>query len=336
MGTSVLRRMQYGKEAVHGTAVAAAHFVPVAVPQIKADRKPTYPRENAGVLADAVRSYVSGRLVKDSFKMDTAYYQLLPMLFSASLKGGITPAEQTVDQNDYLWDHTPAMDGTSNAQDSLTLERGDDTFAVKSEYVMFDSLKISGDINQAGGDSSVQIETSYFGRQNTSAAFTAGLSMQALTPINAKLARFFLDGSWANVGVTEKTLTLRGFNIEIMSGLHPKFHGSGNEYFDNHGEGAMAVMASFVFEGNANMAAIYSAHQAASLQVARLKIEGPQIGTGEKQSLQLDFSGSWEDVVPLSAESNGNDLWAAVLHGFYDPIGGKLMQVQVVTDVATL
>lgn len=336
MGTSTLRKIQYGKETTHGTAVPATRILPASVPPIKADRKPTYPREDVGVLADAVRSYISGVLVQDSIKWDTAYYQLLPLIFSCGIKGGLTPAEQTTGQHDYLWAHTPSMDGTSNAQNSLTLERGDNGFMVESEYVMFDDIKIGGEISQEGGDSSVTLEASYFGRQNTVTSFTDGLSIPALTPINAKLARLFVDSAWADVGETELTSTLRTFDLEIITGLHPKFHGSGNLYFDTHGEGPMSVMSAFVFEGNANAASIYTAHLNQTLQVARLLIEGPAIGAGKKHTLQIDFSGTWEEVIPLSSESNGNNLWAATLHGFYDVTGAKLLDAQVITDRNTL
>lgn len=336
MGTAVLRKMQYGKETTHGTAVAATKMLPVAVPPIKPDRKPTYPRENAGILADAVRSYISGRLVKDSLKFSTGYFQLLPLLFSCGIKGGLTAAEQTTGQHDYLWDHTPDLTGVSNAQDSITLEHGDNDLVVETEYVMFDSIKISGEINQDGSDSSVKIEAGYFGRQNTVVSFTAGLSSVALTPINAKLARFYLDTAWSGIGSTEKTATLRGFEIEILTGLHPKMLGSGNEYFDTHGEGPMAIMGAFTFEGNANSSAIYSAHIANTFQAVRLLVNGPQIGTGQNHKLQIDMGGTWENVIPLASESNGNSLWTAVLHGFYDPTGAKLLDVNVITDTNTL
>ncbi len=228
------------------------------------------------------------------------------------------------------------MDGTSNAQNSITLERGDNGFEVETEYVMFDDLKIGGEISQEGGDSSVTLEAAYFGRQNSVTAFTPGLSIPALTPINAILAKLFIDSTWAGVGVTELTSTLRAFDIEIITGLHPKFHGSGNLYFDTHGEGPMSVMAAFTFEGNTNAANIYTAMNSQALQVCRLLIEGPQIGTGEKHMLQIDFSGTWEEVIPLASESNGNNLWTATLHGFYDVTGAKLLDVQVITDRNTL
>lgn len=336
MGTSTLRKMQYGKETTHGTAVAASTLLPIAVQQIKDDRKPTYPRENVGVLANASRSYISGRIVKDTLKWDSAFYQLLPLILSCGVKGGLTPSELNVGQGDYSWQFSPAWDGTSNAQNSITLERGDNDFVVETEYVMFDSIKISGEMNQDGGDSTESIEVSYFGRQNTVTSFTGGLSIPVLTPINAKLTKLYIDSAWADVGDTEKTLTLRSYDVEIQTGLHPKFHGSGQETFDNHGEGPMSIMASFVFEGNANAEAIYTARDAQTLQVIRLATTGPQIGTGANHSRTLDFSGTWSSVIPLSSESNGNNLWAAVLQGFYDPIGAKMFDIAVVTNKSAI
>ena len=337
MGTSTLRKIQYGKETVAGIAVAATKVLPISnVPPIQPDRKPTYPRENVGVLADAVRAYNTGILVRDKLKWSTGYHQILPLLFSCGVKGNVTATETTGGQHDYAWAFTPALTGASNAQDSITLERGDDTFMVETEYVKFDSIKISGEINQDGEDSACTIEAGYFGRQNTVTAFTAGLTIPALTPINAKLARFYLDTAWAGVGSTEKTATLRGFNIEIMTGLHPKFLGSTAEYFTRHGEGPMGIMASFTFEGNSNMAAIFAAQQAVSLQVSRLLIIGPQIGSGVSHKLQIDIGGAWESIVPLASESNGNNLWTAVLRGYYDPTGAKMFGVDVVTDTNTI
>lgn len=336
MGTNVLRKIQYGKESVKGTAVAATRILPVVNPPISADRKPTYPREDAGVLAESIRSYVAGRLVRDKLKWDSFYYQALPMLLSCGIKGNITPTEQTAGQGDYLWDYAPNMTGTSNAQDSLTIERGDNAFMVESEYCMFDSFKLSGEVNQDGEDSAMKAEASYFGRQNTVSSFTAALAIPALTPINTKLTRLFIDPTWAAVGSTEKTLTLRAYDIEVITGLHPKFHGSSNDYFDNHGEGAMAIMAAFTFEGNSNTADIFTAFNSQALQVVRLKTEGPLISASKRHLLQLDFSGTWEEVIPLGSESNGNNLWTAVLHGFYDPTGGKMLAAQVGTNRNTL
>ena len=291
MAVEKLRKMQYGIEATHGTAVEATRILPVAVPPITPDRKPTYPREDVGINVDAVRSYIAGRLVRDKLNWDSAYFQSLPMLFSCGLQGNITAVEQTVSQGDYLWNYDPNYDDTDNETDSITLERGDDEMMVESEYVMFDRIKLSGECNQDGGDSAMRIEANYFGRQNTKASFTGALAIPTLHTINSKLTRFYLDTTWAGVGGTEKASTLRAYDIDIITGMHPKFHGSGNEYFDTHGQGAIGINGAFTFEGNATAEAIYDALNLQTLQVARLKILGPQIGTGVYHMLQVDFSG---------------------------------------------
>jgi hypothetical protein len=337
MAIEKMRLMQYGKETVKGTAVAATRILPVIVPPIQPDRKPTYPREDVGVNVDAVRSYISGRLVKDKMSWDSAYFQSLPLLFSCGIKGGVTPVEQTTGQKDYLWTFDPVYDHTSNNQDSITLERGDDEMMVESEYVMFERFKLSGECNQEGQDSAMRIEANYFGRQNTKASFTGGLNIPKLTTINSKLTQFFLDSTWATLGTTQKASTLRAYDIEILTGLHPKFHGSSNEYFDTHGQGPMAVMGAFTFEGNANAEAIFDAMNTQALQAVRLLIHGPKIGTtNNPHMLQIDFCGTWEDVIPLASASNGNNLWTAVLHGMYDTTAKKLLTIKVATDQNTI
>jgi len=328
--------MQYGAESAHGTAVAATKILPMAVPPIQPDREAIYPREDVGKRTDAYRSYIAGRMVSDKLKWDSAYWQSQAMLFSCGIQGGITPVEQTAGENDYLWAYDPPMDDTDPAQDSITLERGDDVFMVESEYVMFKRIKISGEINQEGKDSTEKIEAEYFGRQNTIATFTAGLTLPTLNSINSKLTRFFIDTTWAGAGGTEKTLTLRSYDLEILTGLHPKLFGSGSETFDTHGPGALNFLASFVLEGNSNALAIYSAFLAQSLAVVQLNTVGPQIGAGDPFSRVINMAGTWEKPIPLSGASNGNNLFAAVLHGKLDVTSGKLLTIALTTNHNTI
>jgi hypothetical protein len=337
MGQAFSSKVQYGKESTHGTAVAATKMLPTILQPIQQDETPTYPREHSGIRADGVRSYTNGKLVKDSLKFDVAYFQLLPLLLSCGVKGDITPVEQTADQDDYQWDHVPTMDDSvSNDQDSVTLERGDTNYMVETEYCMFSRLKFKGTINQEGGDSTMSIEADYFGRQNTASTFTS-LSPQAnLTKINSKLARLYLDTTWAGVGSTELAHTLRAFDYEIITGLAPDFSGDGGLTFYEHSEDVMAIMASFTFEGNSNMSTIAAAKAAQTLQVARLNIPGPQIGSGENYLFQLDFSGTWQTIIPMASQSNGKNVWTAVLKGFYDLTGEKLLQASTIVNQSTI
>lgn len=331
MGNRFFSKVQYGKESTRGTAVAATKILLGKVPAVNSDRQPVYPTEDVGIRADAVRAVVHQYLYNNTLSTEHGYFQQLPMLFGCGLKGGVTPSEVTPSQGDYLWTFTPSLTAANNP-DSLTIELGDDVQAFKAEYAMFERIRISGQVSQGMDASPVNVEADFFGRQLTPGTFTAALSLPSAEPINAKLSRFYLDTAWSGVGGTEKTNILRGFDIEILTGVHPKFSGSGSKYFNTHGEGLIMATANFTLEGDSNANAIFNAQQSQALQVVRLKIGGATISSGTPHSLTIDIGGTWESVSPLGGEDRTDNLHTATLRGYYDPTGAKLLQVAVVTN----
>lgn len=333
MGSRFFSKVQFGKESTRGTAVAADTLLLGRVPAVNSDRAPVFPREDVGVNAAAVRSVIHQYLYSNTLSSEHGYFQLLPVLFGCGLKGGVTATETNVGQGDYAWAFTPSLTA-ANSPDSLTIEMGDDVQAFEAEYAMFERIRISGQVAQGMDASPVTVEADFFARQLTPTSFTGAISLPTAEPINAKLARFYLDTSWSGVGGTEKTNILRSFDIEILTGVHPKFSGSGYKYFNTHGEGLIEVTANFTFEGNSDADAIFDLHQANTLSVARLKISGGTIGSGAAHSLSIDIGGKWESVSPLASEDRNDNLHSAVLRGHYDATGAKLLQVNVVTDVS--
>lgn len=333
-----LTKMQYGKETTSGTAVAATKYLlaaPMALPQ---DKQVHFPTDQMGIRARSGRAQNYEYLARGTVQFDNEhplYYQALPLLFSCGVKGGVTASEATGGQSDYLWTFTPTLTA-SNTPDSVTLEVGDDTQAFEMEYLQFERIRIAGQIAQDGAASPVTCDADFYARQVSATTFTGALTLPTVEPINAKLMRFYLDTAWASVGTTEKTGTLRSFDIEILTGLHPKFMGGANKYFDVHGQGYIDVMANLVLEGNATADAIWDAYQARTLQVLRFIVSGAQIGTGTYYNMTLDVGGYWESVEPLGGESNGNNLHNAVFHGVYDVTGAKLLQLLVTTNANTV
>jgi len=337
MGNRFFSKVQFGTEnpASHGTAVAADTLLLGKVPAINSDRKPVIPDEDIGIRARGLRSVIHQYLYSNTLSIEHGYFQILPWVFGHSLKGAVTPAEQTTDQDDYLWDHTPSLvSGASNAPDSSTIELGDDTQAFEAEYAMIERVRLSGQVAQGMDVSPVNIEVDFFSRQLTPTTFTGSIVPPVVEPLNAKLARIYVDSAWAGVGGTELANLLRGFDIEIISGLHPKFSGSGNKYFNAHGEGLIMATAQFTFEGLAAADALFDAQQAATFQVVRLAINGGQIGTGDNHNLSIDIGGIWESISPLGGEDRSDNLHTATLVDKYDITGAKLIQVQTTTNVA--
>jgi hypothetical protein len=331
MGSRFFSSVQYGKESVRGTAVAATKILYGKVPAINTDRKPVVPDEDIGIRAPGVRSVIHQYLYNNTLSTEHGYFQQLPALFGCGLKGGVTASEQTSSQTDYLWTFTPSLTA-ANSPDSLTVELGDDVQFFETEHVMFERIRISGQVSQGMDTSPVNVEADFFGRQLTTTTKTGALSLTTAEPMNSKLARFYLDTTWAGVGGTEKTNILRGFDIEIITGVHPKFAGSANKYFDSYGEGIISATAQFTFEGNSDANAIMTAQQAKTFQVVRLAILGSQIGSGTTHSLKIDIGGVWETVSPLGGEDRADNLHTATLLNHYDATGAKSIQVFVTTN----
>ena len=337
MGDRALSKLQFGVESTSGTAVAADTLLAGAeIPPVNPDRTPSFPEDNLGVRARSSRVRTDQFLATNTIRIPQAYFQALPMLFSIGLQGGITPVEQTGSQSDYLWLFAPSMTA-SNAHDSITLEAGDNTDAYEIEYVMAERLRLAGTIAQAGEEAPVEVEADYFGRQVTKASFTGSIAVPTMNDINAKFSRIYVDPLWANRGTTEVTSVVRAWDLEILTGVHPKFFGSANQYFDTHGENFIDVMLTLLLEGSTKGDDEFDTFKANTKQAIHIKLDsGVQIGSGDNHNLDLTVFGAYESVTPLDSEDKGNNLHAAVFRGLYDPMGATIFEFNVTTDVAAI
>ena len=332
MAERTLSKFQYGLEATRGTPVAATRILGADIKGVPMDRTWESIAYANGRRSNANFKRSDQLLVRDTLSISNGYFQAVPVLGQCSLDGTITPVEQTGAQGDYLWAIAPSFTAL-NDPDTLTLEMGDEVQEYEVEYVMFDRLRFAGEIAQDGGSSPVAIEAGYFGRQVTPATFTAGQALHTgLTPINAKLARLYKDATWAGAGTTELTNLMRGFEVEILTGTHPKFMASADKYFTTHGESQITAMITLTLEGAAAADTIYDEYQAGTERALRLQLNGPQIGTGLTYRVRFDVFGYWAEVVPLNAESNLNNLHRALFVSKDDTVGPNIFTMDVITN----
>lgn len=334
MGEKAFSIIQSGQQAAFGTAVAATRKLMGKLDPGE-DRKPKFPNDPLGNRARAARVEVD-QIHADNIQFTTpegGYFQLLPLLFSMGLKGGVTPVEQTVDQDDYLWNFTPDLEG-NNSPVPATLEYGDDTQAYEIQDVLARRYVIEGNV---GEDQAVSITMEGFGKEIIPTTFTPSLADPAIAHMSANMVKFYIDSAWANLGNTIKNGLLRKYRVEILTGVHPKFWGQGVKTMTGFAESYIDVAASFTFEGNADADTLFDAYQARTAKAIRLVIEGLQIGTGENHSSTYDIYGFFEKVVPLDEEKDGNNLHTALFHGVSDQLATPhLLGVNVITDLASI
>jgi hypothetical protein len=336
MAERALSKVQFGLESARGTAVAADTLLLGAeIAAVPVDRVPVFPEDALGVRARSSRNPIYQYLAQNTLTIPHGYFEILPFFLSLATKGGVTPAEQTPAEGDMLWNHTPSLTAT-NAIDTVTLEVGDDTDAYEVEYVMFERLKFAGVVAQGTDEAPVSIEADYFGRQVTKTSFTGAITAPTVTTMNAGLSRFYADPLWANIGTTEVTSLIRAWELEILTGLHPKFFGSANRFFDTHGEGFIDVMLNLTFEGGASADAERDLFVAGTQQAIQIQVLGPQIGAGDVNSLIFSVYGAYENVIPLAEEDRGNNLHTAVFHGMYDTTGAAELDIQTTNETAAL
>lgn len=338
MGTSILSVYRYGIETTPGTAVAATRILGAAPKAVPMDRQWEPIKYNTGRRSQYSHKRNDELFVKDSLTFDAEhplYFQALPIIHQCSLDGTITPTETTPSQSDYKWDVTPSMTA-ANAPDTITLEMGDDVQAFESEFVMFDNLKMSWTIPPDGSQSPVTGEFGYFGRQMTPTTATAAQALHTgLEMMNGKLSRFYLDTTWAGIGGTEITSSLRGCEIEVLTGNEAKFFGDANKYFATFGEGMIGGMVTLDLEGNASADAIYDLYQAGTERALRVKVIGSQLGSGVNYLYQLDLFGYFAEVAPLNQVIGSNNLHRALFVGKEDA-SGNFIDIDIVTNHNTV
>jgi hypothetical protein len=70
------------------------------------------------------------------------------------------------------------------------------------------------------------------------------------------------------------------------------------------------------------------------LQVVRLKLNGPQIGSGTNHSLVISMGGAWEDITARDNADRGDNLATLAFRGHYDDTGAKGLTVLLTTNQA--
>jgi len=329
-------KVQYGKETTKGTAVASTRIRVGQAPRITSDSKVEFIPEQFGVRMKHRRAHVYERLYQNVLATSHAGFQQMILPLLTGVKGNIAGSEVTPSQGDYLWTFTPNLTAAagSNAPDAFTMQVGDDEQAWRVPYCMTPRISLKGSVSQDGGAAPVALEQEIFGRIIEETTFTGSLSLENSTPMNAKLAQLYVDTAWSGVGGTEYSDSLVDFGVEIITGVHPIFRGATTNYLNAHREGEMDLTLALTLD-SALRDELLSSQQAGDLQVVRLKLNGPQIGSGSNHSLIIDASGKWEDVIARDAADRGDNQATLAFRAHYDDTGAKGIQILLTTNQST-
>jgi hypothetical protein len=333
MGERAYKILQYGVETNHGEHVAATKKW-LGDAQVPKDREAVRPVYNLGVRSRASENHIYQKQISSlPLTLDDSYFQGIAWLLAMTLKGGVTPTEVTGGQGDYLWTFTPSLvAATADTMQSFTLEIGDDLQCYEVGYLMGRSIKFSA---QMGANSALKVSVDAMADEVTKTTATADLPLPAITPIVANNTKIYVDTTWAGIGGTLKAGILRGWDLEIIGGLHQKF--LGNSLVPNaHGVTYLDWKLALTLEDNAAAASFFTWFQAQTAAAVRLEIPGPQIGTGATHKIQFDLWGAPSQADPMGSEVDGNHVMPVTLDSLYNTVGAATLACALTTNVNTL
>lgn len=332
--TDVIRHIQWGANAgTYADNVPADTLMYGEHPKVAPDRKPEVIEEDIPIRSTGTRGRSDTALAKNTIRFPNAYFELIPILASMCLKGGVVPAEQSVGEGDMLWDNSPSETATL-ALDHGTLELGDPTQGYAIDGMIIPKLKISGTIAQEAGVSAVSIDADYFGKENTPKAVTGAIALLPTTVMNGKLARSWLDDTYANLGNTEIT-GLRRYDLEFLMGHTPSMDGADDIYLQGFDEGSLKVMATLLFKRSALTEALYDNYQATEDRFLQFIFDGPQIGAGENNSVTINLDGL-VTVTPFEQKDINQTFDLVTMEGKYDITSSKQLDFLTITEKAAL
>lgn len=349
MGTGVkaLRVLQVGQEADAGTEVAAtARILGDVNPQDASEV--VIPARDYGVIT---QHYDLGEDLVNLFTVDLpetelSYEQVLYPLISAW--GLVTPAEETVDQDDWVWtwDKTAGLVvAIAPTPKTLTMEylEVDGAGATVQALVGTYGICRSFSIRAEKGANYALLSANWVAQGPAASGETAKQALPTRTLIPAEKVSIHLATTYAGLGTAKDGTTepaaaanVNSIELEVTTGQDIKRLLDGSKDFARN----KLVPRVATLRVNYDLDAAAEAERASYFRTSarrfiRVKAEGAQLGTGLTRKICVDAPYrlmSW----PTPADDEGESTVDVEYTSVYDPTEAQELGVTVVNDVETL
>ena len=332
-----IRKVQIGQESTAGTIDAATTIWRGEAGDIEDARVQVEALEDVGYLSGTDRRYDAAYLAVYDQPDTEATFEQIDYIYSAGIDDQATAvadegAGATGKIRTYVLpttaEHTlltMSIEGR-NTTEPVVMEYG---FVTKFslQYTPQEAVKLSG--------------ITWNGRQVTLQAYTAGLSLPVVEEMLFGKTSLYLDAINGTKGATQKTGTLLGATIDVVTGWEPLFTGEGNLYFTRPKfyPKKMSVSGSITFEFDGVATAQEAIWKAKTAQLLRLKTIGSALttaGTAYTYKTHIfDAAMKWTKFNVMD-NVDGNDIVSADFVARYNSTASFFAQFITVNELATL
>lgn len=329
------QKIQLGREATAGTAVAATAIWRGSGSNLADTREVTMVEEQIGIAVPTTRNYIArlgGSL--DMAETPATFEQLLHILEAAIKTVGTGAADGVGTGKVYTYG---APTTTVNTIKTYTIETGDNQQAEEMEYSFVEEFTLSGERGEA-----VMMSATWQGRQVTNTTFTGSLTVPTVEDILSAKGSLYIDAVSGLIGTTGVSETLLSWELKVTTGWKAKYTvDTGNLYFAFAYFDRDSFSAEFTatFEHNAAAVAQKALFRAGTPRLVRLNIPGSALTTGgtsyQNKTLRIDMALVYTEWEALDAD-DGNSIVQVTGTVGYDPTWAKALEIIVVNQLASV
>ena len=323
-GTFTYNKVQFGREATPGTAVASTTIWRGKAAMIEDDRDVKVSEEEVGILVPAERSYIASVIGHMNFPQTELTYEQLPHI----LEAGIHTVAPT-GAGPYVYAYVFPTDTTQPAIKTYTIEAGNTLVAADQHemaYSFVEEFELTGQTREAW-----KVSSNWHGRQATQAAMTALTTLQAVEEVQFQNTAFYIDASGGTIGTTLKSGILLSARLRYRTGLVPLFTADGQLYFNTYKRTRPALDFSIKMEleSGSVVATERAIFKSQGRRLFRLSIPS------DTKNLVIDFAGKYDSI---SDYENDDDNTVVTFngHAVYSQTDALFAKLTVTNSLATL
>jgi hypothetical protein len=331
-GIKKLQKLQFGKEATPGTAVAATTILRGVGGMLSDQRKVEEVEELIGIIGGADRDAIVQLLTMIEIPAKPMTPEQFQYILAMALGGPVTGSADGSGTDKIYTTNLPTTAVPTAVP--YTVEGGDNFQAERAEYCVVTKFTITFAAN-----SLVKVQFSIMGRQSTTNSFTGALSLPALSELPVNKAKVYLDAIGGAYGTTQVANTIIGGQINVTTQWVPQFTMDGQLYYsypsyaDTHVDGALT------FLHDTAVTTAKTEFRARTPKLLRLDFIGDAVVTpGTTYSTKkviIDLPIKYLSA-PAISDQNGVDQIAFTFRSRYNTTAGNAGKFVVVNELASL
>ena len=328
-GSYSASKIQYGREATAGTAVAATGIWRGAFAMLEDARTRTIVEEQIGLMVQAERSYDSAYLGRLAMPSTPLTYEQVPHILEAGI-GTVSPSGS----GPYVYTYTLPTGNTPNTLKTYTLEAfnavADDDMR-EMEYSFVEEFEFSMTAGEAW-----QMSATWAGRQLSNTSPTSLSTLLTVEEALGARTKVYIDATGGTLGATQKTGVLMGASMRVVTGWKPIPVGDGNLYFAAIKMTMPEITFSLTLELEETsdvslVASERTAYEADAVRLFRLELDG----SDANHAMVLDWAGKYDSIGNYE-NSDGNTTVTLEGHGVYSSTDSEYWECAVTNSIASL